>query len=93
MKKCSNISILSSKKCNFDYWSSEKTPSEIDFVIQRDDKIVPIEVKAEVNVKARSLRQFITNNPDLKGVRYSMLGYIDQGWVENVPLYAIDSYI
>lgn len=82
-----------SRKVKPYYWSSEKTPSEIDFVIQRDDKIVPIEVKAEVNVKARSLRQFITNNPDLKGVRYSMLGYIDQGWVENVPLYAIDSYI
>lgn len=75
------------------YWSSEKTPSEIDFVIQKDNKIIPIEVKAEVNVKARSLRQFITNNPDLKGVRYSMLGYIDQGWMENVPLYAIDSYV
>lgn len=82
-----------SRKVKPYYWSSEKTPSEIDFVIQRDDKIIPIEVKAEVNVKARSLRQFITNNPDLKGVRYSMLGYIDQGWVENVPLYAIDSYI
>lgn len=82
-----------SRKVKPYYWSSEKTPSEIDFVIQRDDNIVPIEVKAEVNVKARSLRQFITNNPDLKGVRYSMLGYIDQGWVENVPLYAIDSYI
>ena len=82
-----------SRKVKPYYWCSEKTPSEIDFVIQRDDKIVPIEVKAEVNVKARSLRQFITNNPDLKGVRYSMLGYIDQGWVENVPLYAIDSYI
>lgn len=82
-----------SRKVKPYYWSSEKTPSEIDFVIQRDDKIVPIEVKAEVNVKARSLRQFIINNPDLKGVRYSMLGYIDQGWVENVPLYAIDSYI
>ena len=82
-----------SRKVKPYYWSSEKTTSEIDFVIQRDDKIVPIEVKAEVNVEARSLRQFITNNPDLKGVRYSMLGYIDQGWVENVPLYAIDSYI
>lgn len=82
-----------SRKVKPYYWSSEKTPSEIDFVIQRDDKIVPIEVKAEVNVKARSLKQFITNNPELKGVRYSMLGYIDQGWMENVPLYAIDSYV
>lgn len=82
-----------SRKVKPYYWSSEKTPSEIDFVIQKDNKVVPIEVKAEVNVKARSLKQFITNNPELKGVRYSMLGYIDQGWMENVPLYAIDSYV
>lgn len=69
------------------YWSSEKTPSEIDFVIQKDNKIIPIEVKAEVNVKARSLRQFITNNPELKAVRFSMLGYAEQDWMTNIPLY------
>ena len=69
------------------YWSSEKTPSEIDFVIQKDNKIIPIEVKAEVNVKARSLRQFITNNPELKAVRFSMLGYAEQNWMTNIPLY------
>lgn len=76
------------------YWSSEKTPSEIDFVIQKDNKIIPIEVKAEVNVKARSLRQFITNNPELKAVRFSMLGYAEQDWMTNIPLYytsAIDT--
>ena len=65
------------------YWSSEKT----DFVIQKDNKIIPIEVKAEVNVKARSLRQFITNNPELKAVRFSMLGYAEQNWMTNIPLY------
>lgn len=69
------------------YWSSEKTPSEIDFVVQKDNKIIPIEVKAEVNVKARSLRQFITNNPELKAVRFSMLGYAEQDWMTNIPLY------
>ncbi len=72
------------------YWSSEKTPAEIDFVIQQDNKIIPIEVKAEVNVRARSLRQFITNNPELKGVRLSMLGYADQGWMVNIPLYSLE---
>lgn len=73
------------------YWSSEKTPSEIDFVIQKDNKIIPIEVKAEVNVKARSLRQFITNNPELKAVRFSMLGYAEQDWMTNIPLYYISA--
>lgn len=73
------------------YWSSEKTPSEIDFVIQKDNKIIPIEVKAEVNVKARSLRQFILNNPELKAVRFSMLGYAEQDWMTNIPLYYISA--
>ena len=73
------------------YWSSEKTPSEIDFVIQKDNKIIPIEVKAEVNVKARSLRQFITNNPELKAVRFSMSGYAEQDRMTNIPLYYISA--
>lgn len=73
------------------YWSSDRTPSEIDFVIQTDGKIIPIEVKAEVNVRARSLRQFINDNPELKAYRFSMLGYADQDWMINVPLYSISS--
>ena len=73
------------------YWSSDRTPSEIDFVIQTDNKIIPIEVKAEVNVRARSLRQFINDNPGLKAYRFSMLGYADQDWMTNVPLYSISS--
>ena len=73
------------------YWSSDRTPSEIDFVIQADNKIIPIEVKAEVNVRARSLRQFINDNPGLKACRFSMLGYADQDWMVNVPLYSVSS--
>ena len=74
------------------YWSNSKTPSEIDFIIQASDRIIPIEVKAEENVRARSLVQFIKDNPELKGLRISMKGYVDQGWMENIPLIAIDSY-
>lgn len=74
------------------YWSNSKTPSEIDFIIQACDRIIPIEVKAEENVRARSLVQFIKDNPELKGLRISMKGYVDQGWMENIPLIAIDSY-
>lgn len=75
------------------YWSSEKTPAEIDFIIQQDNKIIPVEVKAEVNVRARSLKQFISNNPQLKGVRISMLPYIDQDWMINIPLYNIEKSV
>lgn len=74
------------------YWSSDKTPAEIDFIIQCDGRVLPIEVKAEENVRSRSLAQYIKDNPGLKGLRISMRGYVDQGWMENIPLCAMTSY-
>ena len=77
------------------YWSNDKTTAEIDFAIQNEERVIPIEVKAEENVRAKSMTEYIKNNPELKlkGLRISMKDYIDQGWMENVPLYAINSYI
>lgn len=74
------------------YWSNAKTPAEIDFIVQQGSRVVPIEVKAEENVRARSLSQFIKDNPGLKGLRLSMKGYANQEWRENVPLVAIDAF-
>jgi predicted AAA+ superfamily ATPase len=71
------------------YWSNDKTPAEIDFILQHEGRVVPIEVKAETNVRSKSLAQFIKNNEGLKGMRFSMRGYIDQEWMENIPLYGI----
>lgn len=73
------------------YWSNDTTPAEIDFVIQTDDRVIPIEVKAEENVRARSMRNYIDKHSEvqLKGIRFSMKGYVDQGWMENIPLYGI----
>ncbi len=75
------------------YYSSNDSAVEIDFLVQRDAHIIPIEVKAEVNVKAKALRQFIADNPDLRGLRISMLGYQDQEWMENKPLYAPETWL
>lgn len=76
------------------YWSSSTTPAEIDFVVQTETRVIPIEVKAEENVRAKSMAQYIKTHPDhnLKGLRISMLGYQDQGWMENIPLYGIAGY-
>lgn len=74
------------------YWTNTKTPAEIDFIIQQASRIIPIEVKAEENVRARSLAQFIKDNPELKGLRISMKGYVDQDWMENIPLIAVGAY-
>lgn len=74
------------------YWSNAKTPAEIDFIVQYNDRLIPIEVKAEENVRARSLVQFIKDNPCLHGLRFSMKGYVEQDWMDNVPLVGVKSY-
>ena len=71
------------------YYSADDSRSEIDFIVQKGDRIIPIEVKAEENLKAKSLKQYIINNPDLKGMRFSMSPYRDQEWMENIPLYGL----
>lgn len=71
------------------YWSSEHGTGEIDFLFQLDGTIVPLEVKAEENLRARSLRSFNEKNPGLRPVRTSMSDYRKESWMENWPLYAI----
>ena len=75
------------------YWSNDRTPAEIDFVIQHKGKVVPIEVKASTNVRSKSLAQFIKDNGGLKGLRLSLCQYINQEWMENVPLYALSGWM
>lgn len=78
------------------YYSKQNSTQEIDFIVQAGSTVLPIEVKAEENVKAKSLAAFITHDfasYHLKGVRFSMLGYRDQGWMENVPLFAAKPYV
>ena len=70
------------------YYSISNSTIELDFLLQYADKVWPIEVKAENNVHAKSLRTFIANNPHLKGLRFSMLPYQLQDWMINIPLYA-----
>lgn len=71
------------------YWSSERSDGELDFVIQCQEQILPIEVKAEENLHAKSLRSFIGRHPELIGLRLSMSDYREEEWMTNVPLYAV----
>lgn len=78
------------------YYSKDNSTQEVDFIAQAGSKILPIEVKAEDNVKAKSLAAFITHDfasYHLKGIRFSMLGFREQDWMENVPLYAARAYV
>ena len=49
--------------------------------------------KRKKSNKAKSLKTYIDEHPNLKGLRVSMKNYIDQGWMENLPLYAIEGYL
>lgn len=73
------------------YFSKSNSSMEIDFLLQDDDDdIVPVEVKAETNVKAKSLRQFVKDNSSRKAYRVSMNDYKQEEWVTNIPLYAVN---
>ena len=71
------------------YWSADNSRGEIDFLVQQEEKVIPIEVKAEENLQAKSLRMFVERNPGLKGCRFSMSPYREQDWLVNYPLYSV----
>ena len=71
------------------YWSAERGTGEIDFLVQMDDKIGPIEVKAEENLQEKRLRIFVQKYNMKYAVRTSMSDYREQEWMVNFPLYYI----
>lgn len=74
------------------YYSTEDSRTEIDFVVQHEGRVTPVEVKAEENLRAKSLRQVVSNDPSLHGLRFSMSDYRQEDWLDNVPLYGVESY-
>ena len=68
------------------YYSKENSSLEIDFIMQKD-QVYPIEVKAEENLRSKSLKAVHETNPDTNPVRFSMAAYRKEEWLTNVPLY------
>ena len=71
------------------YHNSANSRLEIDFLIQQNAKILPIEVKAEGNIRANSLSTLLASDTSLHAVRFSMLPYKEQDKITNIPLYAV----
>lgn len=71
------------------YFGTEKATFEQDFLIQKGKNIIPIEVKAETNIRSQSLKAYCDKYHPEKAVRFSTRQYADQGWMENIPLYAV----
>lgn len=74
------------------FYYSNDAKLEIDFLIQYDSDIVPIEAKAEENLRSKSLSTFVEQHSGLHGIRFSMSDYREQSWMTNVPLYAVSIY-
>ena len=72
------------------YWSRDKgSQAEVDFIVQLDDLIVPIEVKAEENLQSKSLRVYRDKCKPSYVVRTSLYNYRKDDWLTNIPLYMI----
>ena len=72
------------------YYTNDRGSCEIDFVVDTGEKIVPVEVKAEVNLRAKSLKSYQEKFSPEISVRTSMADYKKEEWLVNLPLYAID---
>ena len=71
------------------FWSSADSRAEVDFLVETCNSVVPVEVKAEGNLRAKSLKVFREKfSPDLS-IRTSLAEFERQDWLLNVPLYAI----
>jgi predicted AAA+ superfamily ATPase len=79
-------------KINHDiyYWKASNSTAEVDFLIQKDNEVIPIEVKAEENLKSKSLKVFVEKYAPSRAIRTSMSRFREQDWMVNIPLYGID---
>ena len=81
LKQCTSLDIF--------YWSSDTGISEIDFITQIEKNNIPIEVKANENLQAKSLKTFVQKYNSKINVRTSMTDYRKEDWLTNIPLYLI----
>lgn len=73
------------------YWSNETSRAEIDFVVQLKSNVVPVEVKAETNLQAKSLKVYMEKFKPNYAIRTSMADYKKTENLVDIPLYTIES--
>ena len=72
------------------YYTNDRGSCEVDFILDTGEQIVPVEVKAEVNLKAKSLKTYREKFAPAISVRTSMADYRKEDWLVNLPLYAVE---
>lgn len=74
------------------YWANEKSTSEVDFIIQKENKIIALEIKSGQNLKSKSFKLFFDEYQPHKALKGSTLPYKEQDWVTNIPLYTLPQF-
>jgi len=75
------------------YWTAENATAEVDFLLQHQNEIVPVEVKSEENLKSKSLKVYFEKYEPKTVVRTSMSPYRKETWMTNLPLYGISTLL
>jgi hypothetical protein len=83
--------LISHSGINPFYWSANRSSAEVDFVMQINGMILPLEVKASENLQAKSLRSYYSRFTPKKAFRTSLSGYREEDWLINLPLYSVHS--
>jgi predicted AAA+ superfamily ATPase len=84
--------LVQSNELVITYWSSERSDSEIDLLLQYSNEIIPVEIKSSENLNAKSFRLFCQKYQPKDAVRTSLTDFRQEEWMCNVPLYAIGCY-
>ena len=83
--------LITNPNLNIYYYTNDNGSCEVDFLVDTGDNVVPVEVKAEVNLKAKSLRMYVEKFSPRIAIRTSMTDYKSDDWLVNLPLYAIEN--
>lgn len=82
--------LVSTGRLGLYYYTNDRGSCEIDFVADNGEKVIPVEVKAEVNLQAKSLKTYREKYSPEISVRTSMSDYRHDDWLLNIPLYMIE---
>ncbi len=88
--------VLQELKTQYDivinYWTADASKAEVDFVVQKSNTIIPLEVKAEENLQAKSLKMYCQKFQPTLALRTSMSDFREDEWLSNIPLYSLSIF-
>ena len=75
------------------YYTNDRGSCEIDFIVDTGEQIIPVEVKAETNLRAKSLKTYQEKFAPEIAVRASMADFKKEDRLVNLPLYAVEQIV